>query len=512
MGRGEVDNSMLDDYGLAENPFSLPTPPNPSSRKWLFVDRSLKEDISSSPTLEKVINKFITRIKNNQGGNRGLMIIGAWGAGKSHSLFRIEEESLRQGLQPLTMDVVNNQELITSAFSKYEGDLFKSFAEVIAEKKNIQYTSFEDLLKKISPDGVIITVDKSEDLPRDFGIDRYISFMRSISNLVERLAQQELNIGIVFGMNPEPYGYLKERALYVLDRFDKAWISDDISYLEAYEIIENNLSTVRSNKPTFSNGDKLIYPFSGKSIHKILDVWRKEIRTIRHFRENCAKVLDYASENGLNIISDVDAATAIHSQYNDWEKSLIEWRGLQFKKRVLTYALYNVLDFCKNSSEIKYSDIAVDVPHPVVIDDTTETVKIDLAVVLPNNLPIAIEIETGYSFSSKKYIKIGKLIEQGEFAGVVLITLSYKGLVRANKVLFSKIKDPNRFRALKLENDVLIIGRILSFGAFTPDLGFPRIEDFRSEIKNKIKIDDAVQAINYSGIQSAIESISGSVR
>src|SRR5205809_8107231 len=80
---------IRDVYGLAEDPFALPTPPAPGDRLWCFIDRGLDER-STGRTLKGVIEQFTTRVLSNKAGSRGLLIIGKWGSGKTHSLNAIE--------------------------------------------------------------------------------------------------------------------------------------------------------------------------------------------------------------------------------------------------------------------------------------------------------------------------------------------------------------------------------------------------------------------------------------
>lgn len=487
----EEAGKQLDElYGLAQDPFALSTPPMSGDRLWCFVDRSLRED-SSNSTLKRVIEQFSNRIKKQEVGNHGLLIVGEWGAGKSHALNQIEW--VCKDLTNVRINVRDDKELISA-------DLFKSLFKLAFERKgekveDKRYT-YDDITKTL--DKTIVYVDQAEDLV-SYSEENFLEFFKSLSGLIEYWGARDSASGVVIALTPERYDLLKRKVTYTIDRFDKGIMADDMSLMEALELVKKNLALVR-----IKDTDDKLFPFTDGSVSKVLDLWRSDKRTIRVFRENCSKVLRAAVDDEKREIDELFAANAIHKHYGLWEICLSEWGNLRQKHRVLLLALFNALDKCKDFPDTKYDDVVPEVTHETTLGDK---IRNDIVVVPHGSLPVALEIERG-QISKHKYIKIANLVEEGEFSGIVAITTTFKVNIRANKVAMSTLRDTNTYEVIRIREETLKLGRCLSFAALSPDIFFPPDEDVRTELQRSLRQDDALSLIDALGIKNAIDKVS----
>ncbi|MEA2076340.1 MAG: hypothetical protein U9O85_11575 [Euryarchaeota archaeon] len=488
----EEEGKQLDVlYGLAQDPFALSTPPMSGDRLWCFVDRGLRED-SSNSALKGVIEHFSNRIKKQESGNHGLLIVGEWGAGKSHALNQIEW--VCKDLTNVRINVRDDKELISA-------DLFKSLFMLAFERKGekAEDTRFDDITKTL--DKTIVYVDQAEDLV-SYSEENFLEFFKSLSGLIEYWGARNSASGIVIALTPERYNLLKRKVNYTLDRFDKGIIAEDMSLMEALELVKKNMALVR-----IKDIDNKLFPFTDGSVSKILDLWRSDRRTIRVFRENCSKVLRAAVDNEKREIDEQFAANAIHKHYGLWEMCLSEWGNLKQKHRVLLLALFNALDKCKDFPDTRYDDVVPEVTREITLEDK---IRNDIVVVPHGSLPVALEIERG-QISRHKYIKIANLVEEEEFSGVVVITTSFKENIRANKVAMSTLRDTKRYEVIRIREETLKLGRCLSFAALSPDIFFPPDEDVRTELQRSLRRDDALSLIDALGIKNALDKVSKNV-
>lgn len=489
----EAGEQLEELYGLAEDPFALSTPPMPGDKLWCFVDRSLRED-SSNGTLKKVIERFANRIKRQEAGNRGLLIVGDWGAGKSHALNEIEW--VCRDLSNVRINVRDDKVLISP-------DLFKSLFKLAFERKGeraeVRRYTYDDITRTLNR--TIVYVDQAEDLV-SYSEESFLEFFKSLSGLIEYWGARNSASGIVIALTPERYDLLKRNVSYTIDRFDRGIIADDMSFVEALELVKENLALVRIRDV----GDRL-FPFTNGSVSKILELWRSDKRTIRVFRENCSKVLRAAIYDRRREIDELFAANAIHKHYGRWEICLSEWKNLRQKHRVLLLALFNALDKCKDLPDIRYDDVVPEVTREITPGDT---IRNDIVVVPHGSLPVALEIERG-QISRQKYKKIANLVEEGEFSGIVAITTSFKESIRANKLAMNTLRDVNTYEVIRIREETLKLGRCLSFAALSPDIFFPSDEDVRTELQRSLRQDDALYLIDTLGIKNAIDKVSKKV-
>lgn len=471
---------------LADNPFALPTPPAPGDRLWCFVDRSLDER-SSGRTLRAVVDTFVSRVLEDKAGSRGLLVIGKWGVGKSHTLNEITRLGAGAEARIARINVRDDVMELSKAFSA-EKTLFAAIVKLVTDQLSAPASSLklEQLAKELSSRATFILLDQAEDLV-SFEEEEFVRFAKLLAGLLEVCGSRNYPVAIIMALTPERVRLLREKASYVLDRFDKAVFADDMSFNEAASVIENYLGLVRiadigTRSPT--------WPFNNESISRILDIWRTEERTIREFRSKCSKVLDTAAKAGVEEIDGLFAANAIHSQYGNWEHCLVEWRNLEKgKHRVLLLALYNALFKVKDMPDIRFDEVIPEQTYHVTSD---QKVRTDVLLVPYGHLPVAIEVETGQQIGRHKYDQIAKLVETGEYSGVIVVALSYKGIIRANKVTMQTLKDATRFEVMKVEDTPLKLGRVLSFAALTPDLDFPTSDEVRNGILGSVREDDAL--------------------
>jgi hypothetical protein len=479
---------LMDVYGLAEDPFAMASPPEPGDRLWCFVDRSLDER-STTRTLRRAVTNFVDRLRGNKAGNRGLMIIGKWGDGKSHSLKAIAAEGSKYDISEIRINVRDDAIELHDLFKKEES-LYKATFRLISERGGINISAFDTqtITKALSEVPMIINIDQAEDLI-EFEESEFLGLSRMLSGILEYAAAGNLQMGIAIALTPERFRLLQGKVKYVLDRFDKAMFWDDMAVNEACQLIENNLALVRIEEKE----SRKLYPFTNQSVIKILDIWRTENRTIREFRSKCSKVLTSGAEHNIGEITSEFAANAIHSHYSNWEKCLIDWRELRRKRhRILVQSIFNSLDKCKNLPDIRFDEVIPELTYPVSSD---ESVRNDIMVIPHGYLPVAIEIELGTYFGKGKYEKIARLVEKNEYSGVVFVALSYKTIIRANKVAMSTLRDSGRFDVVKIEDSTLKLGRTLSFGALSPHLEFPIDEQVRLELQRSIREDDAISLV-----------------
>lgn len=485
----EVNQNLSEMYGLAGDPFAKSTPPMHGDRLWCFVDRTLREE-SSDRTLKKVIERFGNHMKNQDIGNHGLLIVGEWGSGKSHTLNEIGW--VCKDLNNVKISVRDDKEFIS-------GDLFKSIINFASEKKGekskIERYSNDEITKIMGR--VIILIDQAEDLI-SYTEEKFVEFFKSLSGLIEYWGAHNSACGVVIALTPEGYDLLKRKVGYTLDRFDKAIIADDMSLVEAIELVRENLTLMR-----IKDTDNRLSPFTDKSVSKILDLWRNDKRTIREFRTKCSKVLSAATNDGKKEIDEGFAANAIHKHYGLWEVCLSEWGGLKQKHRVLLLALFNALDKCKDFPDTRYDDVVPEVTRETTPDDK---IRNDLVIVPHGSLPVVLEIEIG-QISKYKYKKIAELIERKEISGLVAITTSFKNNIRVNRVAMSIFKDATRYDIIRIKEETLKLGRCLAFAALSPDVDFPTDDKLRIELQSSLRQDDALSLIEVLGIKNAIDKV-----
>jgi len=437
--------------------------------------------------LRAVVDIFVSRVIQNRAGSRGLLVIGRWGVGKSHTLNEITRLANAAEARVARINVRDDTMDLSKAFST-EKSLFSAIFRLATDQLSAPPSSLkpEQLAKELSTRATFVLLDQAEDLV-SFEEEEFIRFSKLLAGLLEICGSRNYPVAVVMALTPERVKLLREKASYVLDRFDKAVFADDMSFNEAASVIESYLGLVRiSDIDTRSP----IWPFNNESISRILDIWRTEERTIRHFRSMCSRVLETAAEVGVEEIDALFAANAIHSQYGNWEHCLVEWRKLEKgKHRVLLLALYNALFKVKDLPDIGYAEVIPEQTYHVTSD---QRIRTDVLVVPYGHLPVAIEVETSQQIGRHKYDQIAKLVETGEYSGVIVVALSYKGIIRANKVTMQTLKDATRFEVVKLEDTPLRLGRLLSFAALTPDLDFPTSPEVRNAILGSVREDDAL--------------------
>ena len=502
MAVSSQDEELQRVYGLADDPFALSTPPSPGDRLWCFIDRGLDER-STARTLKAVLTQFSTRVAFNRAGNRGLLVIGHWGDGKSHALNAIELTAHEHGTRVARVSARDDADELTKLVGE-EKSLFGATFSLAARRLGIKPagTRAEHVLKDLGDLPTLVLLDQAEDLI-SYQEDEFLRFCRTLSGVLETAGAKPSPLGVAMAFTPERYQLIKEKASYVLDRFDKARFSDDMSINEAAALIENNLGLVRIKD---AETPSPIWPFRTDSVGAILDIWRTEKRTIREFRSKCSKVLKAAAQAQIKEIDRLFAANAIHAQYGNWEHSLAEWRNLERNRhRVLLMAVYNALLKIKGLPDVRYDEVIPEQPYSITTD---QRIRSDILVVPHGCLPVAIEIETGQQIGRNKYELVSKLVESREFSGVIVTGLSYKGIIRANKVAMASLKDATRFDVIKLEDTPLKLGRLLSFAALTPDLDFPSSEEVRTNILRSVREDDALSLLkDILGIVDAIDAI-----
>ena len=289
-----------------------------------------------------------------------------------------------------------------------------------------------------------------------------------------------------------------QKTRFAIDRFNKAIFADDMSDIEGIDLIKKNLNLMRIE----SVEDELM-PFTKDSVSQILNIWRSERPTIREFRSKCRRVLRGAAWDGIKETDGRSAANYIHRLYGNWERCFLEWKDLKPKHRTLQYAIFNVLDKCKDSPDIRYDDVALEVTYDISSD---EKIRNDILIVPHGRLPVAIEIERG-QISKERYRKIADLIKRDEYSGVIIITSSFKENLSANRIALGILKDASKYDVIRIKEDVLNLGQCLSFAALSPELNFPFDDNCRNELQQSLKEDDASLLVEKLKIRDAINKI-----
>jgi hypothetical protein len=485
-----LNEKLKELYGLAEDPFGLTTPPAYGAKLWCFIDRTLRE--STDDTLLRVMRPFVDRIKNRGAGNRGLLIVGGVGTGKTHALNEVDRMCRDLELKTVTIDGNTDRDRIT-------GDIFKSMFNLACErKKGVEIERWDNREISDAMDGTIICIDQSENFVIDHGEDEFIKFFEKVAGLLEYLASQNHISGVIITLVSERLHPLKARSRFSIDRFDKAIFADDMSLIEGIDLIKKNLSLVR-----IRDVENELLPFTKDSVYKILDIWRTETRTIRVFREKCSKVLRSATRAEIREIDELSAANYIHELYGLWEKCLFEWKSLKQKHRTLEYALFNILDKCKDAPDVKYDDIATEVTYELPSGDK---IRNDLLVVPHDRLPVPVEIERG-QISKQKYRNILELINRDEYSGIVIVTSSIKEYLFANRIAMGILKDASRYDVIRIREEVLSLGRCLAFAALSPELNFPRDDNCRKKLQQSLETHEALDLIDTLKIKTAIDTV-----
>jgi hypothetical protein len=491
-------------YCLGENPFALKTAPDPDSKKWFFVDRELDIKESSATHLATAIEQFVFRLNNRKSGNRGLMVVGWWGSGKTHALNAVIREAKQLGFKTCKLDF-RSPPTLSELYKAKEKSLDPLDAILALAWQSLGVKQRDTTLVKTLPDKTIVCLDQAENLPNDanYGLETFLRLLDSISLRLEEASANLLRFGIAITQTPETYRYIKERRAYVLDRFDRCVIPEDMNEKEAEEFVRKCLETARFKEPTIKDESKL-YPFRRDSVVRILEFWRKERpdkRTMRTFSQKCECVFDYAVSNKLAYIEPEHVEQAIYQLYNIWRKIMDEWSNIKRPHAVLVHALYHALRALNESKE--HQDVrCLAIQREIKIG----SVRFDILVTTQTKKQLGIEVQISPP-TINRYEKISTFISNGEIAGIVLICLTEEVKVEAERALQRAIKDPSKYKIVLVENEPEVCGQLLSFATLSRELGFPSEPAIRDEIKRNIKRDEMVSLLTQIGLVDAMRAI-----
>ncbi|MGQ9469028.1 MAG: hypothetical protein ACUVTD_04290 [Nitrososphaerales archaeon] len=488
---------MKEVYCLRENPFSADVAPEPNSKMWCFVNRRLLEGESSVAYLGPAIHQFVARLVNGESGKRGLMVIGWWGSGKSHALNAVIRECKNSGFRTCKLDFRKHD--VLAEMCKGKEDPLNTLLAIAYDRLKVTNVS--------PPAKTVLCLDQAENLPVEsgFGWDAFKKLMDEMSFFIEDLTSRTLSFGIVITQTPETYKGIKDWRSYVKDRFDRCVFPEDMSEIEAQEVVKTYLRLVRIRKRGLESMSDL-HPFTSESIEEILGFWRKGLpkdRTMREFIKKCRLVLDYSVEKRLKEISRDEVQNSMHSLYALWKKLPVEWETLRNAHTILLYSVYNALDRCKD-----HSDVNLRAVHPEFKKDVNSgSVRMDIyAIPTGKTRGVAVEIQTSSSISTAKYQKFATLISRDELAGVVAVCLDENIRILTEKVL-TRTMDPTKYRALRIEREPEILGELLSFATLSPHLGFPSEAHMSDRLRRNIRKDDMVALLSRIGLLEAIKAI-----
>lgn len=504
-------------YFLKANPFALTGAQQPDAPDWFFSDVALEEGKdSTSYSLMACLRGFTERLNKQKAGRRGIIITGNWGSGKTQSLNKIIKET-RENFTPLYFNVGELLEEIKRE-SEATKSLSKAMFRLVFDKLSLSGVGTDApinlLASELSANRVLLLIDQVEDFTQLGREDDVNEFFRKLGHIVDEAQGKSLSLGIAIGMHTSRYDTVKTRqGRWFLDRFDVAQIREDLSLNEGLDIVKGRLARARTAK--FEDkweGDeglmKELYPFTVPGIKRVLEFWRMEApaKTIREFLKMCARTLEWSAENQMKWIQDEQVSNARYRYHQLWEECIAEWKKSKNRHRILVYALYEAFQMAKSACNL--IDV---VPFPVeeaLPEVTVGPRRLDLVVKpMATEGYLAAEVELGGVTSYFKFQFLKKLIDAGEYDGMLIIGINDTILAKAHATAFRAGIQPNKLTVLKIDEDPIRLGRLLSFATLFPDLHFPQDSETRITLSRGIKVSDAEEIVNHVALKSRIDSL-----
>lgn len=503
-------------YFLKENPFALTGAQQPDSPSWFFADIALEEGKdSTSYSLMACLDGFIERLNNHKAGRRGIIITGNWGSGKTQSLNKIIKETKEQFI-PLYLNVGELLEEIkrgSEATKSLSAAMFKLVFDKLSLSGVPTDTPINILASELSANKVLLLIDQVEDFTQLGREDDVNEFFRKLGHVADEAQTKSLRMGIAIGMHTSRYDTVKARqARWFLDRFDIAQIRQDLSLNEGLDIVKGRLNRARTAQFEHEwDGDerlKELYPFTVPGIKRVLEFWSMEApaKTIREFLKMCSRTLEWSAENKMRWIQAEQVSNARYKYHQLWEQCIEEWKKSRNRHRILVYALYEALRSAKSVCNL--IDV---VPFPVeeaLPEVTVGTRRLDL-VIKPTATKgyLATEVELSGATSYFKFQFLKNLIDAGEYEGVLIIGVNDTVLAKSHATAFRVGIHTNKLTVLKIDEDHIRLGRLLSFATLFPDLQFPEDSETRITLSRGIKLSDAEEIVNHIALKSQIDAL-----